>query len=251
MLQLFSDPVRARCLEEEAYRLAEHVGDQATAAVARAGAGYALVLQEKAIEAISELEHSVALAESVGDPRGVAWLLIILSGALLIDHARRDEGREKVERALSMALAPEKGADMAMPSFGEFALGLYWNWSGVPGRALEHFCRALELLGELELVPNLSSLLPQVARLLASPRPVQAARLAGAGLAFADRAGIRFPPRYQRGADLLREELGRRLGRARAERAWAEGGQLSTREAVALALAASRRSRRVNTMRGS
>ena len=251
MLELFSDPVKARSLEEEAYRLAEQMGDRATAAVARAGAGYALVLQEKAIEAIFELEHSVVLAESVGDPRGVAWLLIILSGALLIDHARRDEGRQKVERALSMALAPEQGADMAMPSFGEFALGLYWRWSGTPGCALEHFCRALELLGELELVPNLSSLLPQVARLLAASQPVQAARLAGAGLAFAERAGIRYPPRYRRGADLLREELGRRLGQVRAQRAWAEGGQLSTKEAVALALAASRRSRRLNAMPGS
>src|SRR5207249_2558512 len=65
MLELFSDPVRARSHEEEAYRLAEELGDQATAAIARAGAAYALILQEQVLEAIPELEQSVALAEQV------------------------------------------------------------------------------------------------------------------------------------------------------------------------------------------
>ena len=244
MLELFSDPARARCREEEAYRLAEQLGDQATAAIARAGAGYAGVLLENSIEAIPELEHSLALVERVGDPRGVAWVLIILSAALLTDHARREEGRRNVERALSMAVAPGEGGDQAMPSFGHFLLGLYWRWSGAPARALDHFRRALELLGELELVPNLSSVLLQVARLLASSEPVRAARLAGAGLAFAERAGVRFPPRNRRSADQLQAELRRRLGPARAQRAWADGGQLSTTEAVALALAVSGRHRR-------
>jgi predicted ATPase/transcriptional regulator with XRE-family HTH domain len=244
MLELFSDLARARRLEEEAYRLAEQLGDQATAAIARAGAGYASVLQENAIEAIPELEHSLALAERVGDPRGVAWVLIILSAALITDHARREEGRQKAERALAMAPAPGEGGDQAIPSLGHFVLGLYSRWSGAPARALEHFRRALELEGELEDVPNLASVLPQVARLLASSEPVRAARLAGAGLAFAERTGVRFPPRYRRAADRLQEELRHRLGPARAQRAWAEGGQLSTSEAVALALAASGRRRR-------
>jgi predicted ATPase/transcriptional regulator with XRE-family HTH domain len=243
MLELFSDPARALRREEEAYRIAEQLEDKATAAVARAGAGYAAVLQENSIEAIPQLEHSLALVESVGDPRGIAWVLIILSAALITDHARREEGRQNVERALSMAVAPAKDSDQAMPSFGHFLLGLYWRWSGAPARALEHFRRALELQGELELVPNLSSVLLQVARLLASSEPVRSARLAGAGLAFAERAGIRFPPRYRRAADQLQEELRRRLGARRAQRARAEGGQLSTSEAVVVALAGSIRHR--------
>jgi len=73
--------------------------------------------------------------------------------------------------------------------------------------------------------------------LLASAEPARAASLAGAALAFAERAGIRFPPRYRRAADLLRDELQCHLGSERTGRAWAEGGQLATSEAIALALA--------------
>jgi len=236
MLELFSDPARARCLEEEAYRLAEQLGDEATAAIARAGAGYALILQEQALEAVPELEQSVALAERVGDSRGIAWISIMLSLALLSDHSRREEGRRNVERALSMSLAAGEEGDKAMPSFAHFALGLYWRWSGEPTPALEHFRSSLELMRELELVPNLSSVLLQVARLMAMSEPARAARLAGAAIAFAERAGIRFPPRYGRAAERLYEDLQARLGAARAEDAWAEGAQLSTLEAVDLAV---------------
>jgi hypothetical protein len=180
MLQLFSDPVRARCLEQDAYGLAEQLSDHATSAIARAGAGYALILQEQALAAIPELEYSVALAERVGDARGIAWISSMLSIALLSDHTRRDEGRRNLERALSMSLAAGEDGDKAMPSFAHFILGLNWRWSGKPAHALEHFRSALELMRELELVPNLSSVLLQVARLLATSDPERSAELAGA-----------------------------------------------------------------------
>jgi len=241
MLELFSDPARARSHEEEAYRLAEELGDQATAAIARAGAAYALILQEQVLEAIPELEQSLALAEQVGDPRGVAWISSMLSIALLSDHARRDEGRRNVERALSMSLAAGEDGDKAMPSFAHFILGLYWRWTGQSATALEHFQAALELMRELELVPNLSSVLLQIARLLATSEPARAARLAGAAITFAERAGIRFPPRYGRAADQLYESLRGRLGATRAQNAWTQGSQLSTVEALELAVSGSGR----------
>jgi len=147
-----------------------------------------------------------------------------------------------------MAHVAGEDGDKAVPSFAHFLLGLHWRWSGQPGRALEHFCWALEALGELELVPNLSSVLLQVARLLAASDPTRAARLAGAGLAFADRAGLRFPPRFRRGADLLLEELRSRLGPEEADHAWAEGCQLATNEAIALALAPSGRRARSSSV---
>jgi predicted ATPase len=248
MLELFSDPVRARCLEQEAYGLAEQLSDQATSAIARAGAGYALILQEQALEAIPELEYSVALAERVGDARGIAWISSMLSMALLSDHTRREQGRRNMERALSMSLAAGEDGDKAMPSFAHFILGLYWRWSGKPAHALEHFRSALELMRELELVPNLSSVLLQVARLLATSDPERSAKLAGAAIAFAERAGLRFPPRYGRAADQLREDLRGRLGATCAQGAWTEGSQLPTLEAVDLAVMQSRpdkRSKRV------
>jgi tetratricopeptide (TPR) repeat protein len=245
MLELFSDPVRARALEEEAYRLAEELGDQATAAIARAGAGYALILQDQALEAIPELEHSVALAERVGDPRGIVWISSMLSLALLSDHARREEGHRKLERALSMSLAAADDGDKAMPSFAHFMLGLYWRWSGEPAQALEHFRLALQLMREFDTVPNLSSVLLQVARLVATSDPAQSARLAGAAMAFAERAGIRFPLRYSRAAERLYEDLQRRLGATPAQNAWIEGGQLSTLEAVDIGVTAAGANRRL------
>jgi hypothetical protein len=90
----------------------------------------------------------------------------------------------------------------------------------------------------------------QVARLLATSDPERSAKLAGAAIAFAERAGLRFPPRYGRAADQLHEDLRGRLGATRAEDAWTEGSQLSTLEAVDLAVTESRpdkRSKRVTT----
>jgi len=86
----------------------------------------------------------------------------------------------------------------------------------------------------------------QVARLLVPSDSVHAANLAAAALAFAERAGIRFPPRYRLAADNLREELRSRLGPSRTDRAWREGGQLSTTGAITLALQVTGRRRRAD-----
>ncbi len=242
-LEMFWDPLRSRQLEVEATALAEQLGDRATAAIAMALAGYSAVLEENAEEAIPVLERSLTLVEGLGDTRGVAWVLIILAGALITSHERREEGRQRIERALAMAAAAGEGGDQAVPSFGHFLLGLYWRWRGVPGRALDHFRRALALQGDLQMVPNLSSVLLQVARLLAASEPLRAARLAGAGLAFAEQAGVRFPPRYRLAAERLQDELERRLGQAPVQQAWSDGGRLSSDEAIALALVVSPGSR--------
>jgi hypothetical protein len=98
---------------------------------------------------------------------------------------------------------------------------------------------------EFDTVPNLSSVLLQVARLVATSDPAQSARLAGAAMAFAERAGIRFPLRYSRAAERLYEDLQRRLGATPAQNAWIEGGQLSTLEAVDIGVTAAGANRRL------
>ena len=236
---MFWDPARSRRLEEEASALAEQSGDNALAAVAMALAGYSSVLEENAQEATTVLEHSLGLIEDLGDTPGVAWLLIILAGGLITIHDRREEGRQKIERALTLTEATGEGGDRAVPSFGHFLLGLYWRWKGAPGRAMEHFERALVLLGNVQIVPTLSSVLLQVARLLVSSDPYRAGRLAGAGLAFAEQAGVRFPRRYHLAAARLQGEIDKRLGTALAHDAWLDGARLSSAEAIALALAGS------------
>jgi len=120
---MFWDPPRSRQLEEEASALAEQMGDRATAAIAMALAAYSAILDEDAEEAIPVLEQSLALVEALGDTRGVAWVLIILAGALLTNHERREEGRQKIERALAMAATDGDNGDQAVPSFGHFLLG--------------------------------------------------------------------------------------------------------------------------------
>ena len=107
----------------------------------------------------------------------------------------------------------------------------------MPWRALDHFRLAPGFLGDLQIVPTLSSVLFHVARLLEAAEPVRSARLAGAALAIAERAGVRFPARYRQGVDQLRSELELRLGMGPTQHAWAEGGRLSSDEAIALSLA--------------
>jgi hypothetical protein len=74
---------------------------------------------------------------------------------------------------------------------------------------------------------------------------VRSATLAGAAIAFAERAGLRFPLRYGRAADRLYEDLQRHLRATRARNAWTAGGQLSTLEAVELDVTAARANRRL------
>jgi hypothetical protein len=230
VLEMFWNPTRSRQLEAEAAALAEQSGDIALVAVATSLAGYSAVLEENAREAIPVLERSLTLVEALADTSGVAWLLITLAGGLITIHDRREEGRLKIERALALAEVAGEGGDRAVPSFGHFLLGLHWRWQGAPGRAMEHFERALDLLGDVTIVPTLSSVLLQVARLLVASDPHRAGRLAGAGLALAERAGVRFPPRYRRAADRLRNDLAKRLGTPLANQAWLDGARLSSAE---------------------
>jgi DNA-binding CsgD family transcriptional regulator len=90
-------------------------------------------------------------------------------------------------------------------------------------------------MGRLEDVPELAGMLLHIARLLAHDEPVRSARLAGAGLATAERAGVRLPPRLLGSIEHLRAELGQRLGGEQVRRAWADGEQLTIEEAVTLA----------------
>jgi hypothetical protein len=116
-----------------------------------------------------------------------------------------------------------------------FGLGLYWRWTGEPGQALDQFRLVLEPLRALQVIPTIAATLLHIARLLASAEPMLAARIAGAGLRLAERAGVYLPPRQVRGIDQLRFELGQRLGHEQASHAWTEGESLTTNEMVALA----------------
>jgi DNA-binding CsgD family transcriptional regulator len=117
----------------------------------------------------------------------------------------------------------------------DYGLGLYWRWTGHSRRALDHFRRGVELMGRLEVIPELAGTLLHIARLLAYDEPVRAARSAGAGLATAERAGVHLPPRLLGSIEHLRVELGQRLGVEQVRRAWADGERLTIEEAVTLA----------------
>jgi non-specific serine/threonine protein kinase len=153
-----------------------------------------------------------------------------LGWALLTDHNRREEGRFRLEQARAHA---EELGDRHSVGAADYGLGLYWRWTGHPARALDHFRRALETLRGIDVIPTLAATLLHIARLVAADEPVRAARLAGAGLAMAERAGVDLPPRL---VARLRTELGQRLGWRHARRAWADGEVLTLDEMVRLAL---------------
>jgi DNA-binding CsgD family transcriptional regulator len=232
LVEVLSDPAGAQRSLRHARRLATRL-DQSTLAHVEYRLGFAAFIEEDAGHAIRHLERALSVMERLGDQRGSVNVQVILAWALLPDHGRREEARIRLEHALQEAR--ELGDRYAAGS-ADYGLGLYWRWSGHPRRALDHFRNVLETTRALEIIPTLAGTLLHVARLLAPGEPVRAARVAGAGVAAARRAGVQVAPRLLGSIEHLRAELAQRLGEEQAKRAWTDGERLTMDEAVALAL---------------
>jgi DNA-binding CsgD family transcriptional regulator len=226
---VISNPDEARRLLNEARAIAAQL-DQETLAAVEYALGFAPFEEEDSDQAIVHMERANAVLERLADRSAGLQTHVGLGWALLTDHHRREEARVRLEHA--RANAQERG-DRHSVGAADYGLGLYWRCTGHPRRALHHFRRALETLRDIEVIPTLAATLLQIARLVAADEPVRAARLAGAGLAMGDRAGVDLPPRL---VERLRSELGQRLGLAQARRAWTEGEGLTLDEMVGLAL---------------
>jgi non-specific serine/threonine protein kinase len=231
LLEALSGPGEARRLLMEARRLVVRV-DQAELAAVDFSLGLAAWMAEDVGQAVRHLERALALTARLDDRRSNVMTEVVLAWALLTDHGRRDDARAKLEHAHQIAM--QLGDRYAAWS-ADYGLGLYWRWTGDPRRALDHFRRGLDQMHGLEVMPTLAGTLLQIARLLAAAEPVRAARIAGAGLATAERGGVHLPPRLLDSVEQLRVELGQRLGVEQARRAWADGERLTIEESVALA----------------
>jgi non-specific serine/threonine protein kinase len=232
LVEVLSNPAEAQRLLRQARALAARL-DQRTLAVVDYRLGFAAFVDGRMDRATRHLERALSVMERLGDQHGCVIVHIILGWTLLPDHGRREEARNRLERALKQAT---KLSDRYAAGSAEYGLGLYWRWSGHPGRALAHFRSVLDTTRALEIVPTTAATLLHVARLLAPGEPIRGARLAGAGLAAAKRGGVQLPPRLLQSLDQLRSELGQRLGDGQASRAWTDGELLTMDEAIALAL---------------
>jgi non-specific serine/threonine protein kinase len=231
LFEVHGDPAEARRLLSEARGLAARF-DQSELAAVDFYLGLAAWLGEDIELSIPHLERAIDLMERLGNRHSSVISQVVLGWALLTDHARREEARGLLEHAHELA---EQLGDRHGVAAADYGLGLYWRWTGHSRRALDHFRRGVELMGRLEDIPELAGMLLHIARLLARDEPVRSARLASAGLATAERAGVHLPPRLLGSIEHLRAQLGQRLGGAQVGRTWAEGERLTIEEAVTLA----------------
>jgi DNA-binding CsgD family transcriptional regulator len=234
MLASIGDPAEARELLKEARELAA-TRDKRTTAMIDLYLGVAAYAEEEgAASVIAHFHRSVATLVELNDARGTALLHIMIGWALLIDRSRRAEAHIQLEQ--NRQRAEELGDGYAV-GLADYGLGLYWRWGGQPQRALDHFRLSLVRLHSLQVAPGETSALLHIARLLASTDPQRASRLASAGLALAEHAGVHLPSRLVRSVEQLHADLATRLGHLQTQRAWADGARLSMSEAVTLALA--------------
>jgi non-specific serine/threonine protein kinase len=232
LLEGLGNPQKARTLLLQARELSVSL-DRATSAMVDYCLGFAAFIEEDAAAAIDYLEPAVDAIQALGDRNGAAIVSAMLGWVLLTEESRRAEARSRLERAHQVA--SELG-DRYTAAAADYGLGLYWRWTGQPRRALDSFRHALEPLRGLEGTPILSGAMLHIARLLAASEPAIAARLAGAGLAVAERMGVHFAPRLLNSIEHLRADLEQRLGGEYARRAWADGQRLTAGEAIELAL---------------
>ena len=231
-VEVLGDPAEARRLLTEARELAARF-DTATLASVDYLLGFAAFSDEHADQAIYHFERALSEITGVDIQRRSLPLHIGWGWALLTDRHRREEGRRRLERAYEHA---QQLGDRHSAGAADFGLGLYWRWTGHPLLALDHFRRVLVPLRGLQVIPTIAATLLHIARLLAPSEPVKAARLSGAGLAMAERAGVHIAERLTASMDQIRVELVQRLGNEHADRAWTSGQSLTVDEIVTLAL---------------
>jgi predicted ATPase/DNA-binding XRE family transcriptional regulator len=235
--EVLGHPSETRRLLGEARPLAERF-DLATLASVDYYLAFAAFSEEDVESAIRHFEHAFALVPGLGDERASVPMQIGLGWALLTHHDRREEGRVRLEHALERATA---FGDRHSIGAAHFGLGLYCRWTGDLKQSLDHFVDVLEPLRDLKVIPTLAATLLHIARLVAADDPVRAARVAGAGLAIAERADVHLPRRQVQGIEQLRSELSQRLGREQARRVWTEGESLTIDEMITFAIGAGRR----------
>jgi non-specific serine/threonine protein kinase len=228
-LEVISNPDEARRLLNEARAIAAQCDEETLAAVEYA-LGFAAFEEEDSDQAIFHMEQANAVLKRLAKRPAGLQTQVGLGWALLTDRHRREQARVLLEHARTKA---QELGDRHSVGAADYGLGLYWRWTGHPRQALDHFRRALETLRGIEVIPTLAATLLHIARLVAADDPVRAARLAGAGLAIGDRAGVDLPPRL---VERLRTELEKRLGTAQARRSWSDGEGLTLDEMLGLAL---------------
>jgi predicted ATPase/DNA-binding SARP family transcriptional activator len=218
----------ARRYLEESLAISVELGDRRGEAWARTTLGQLCWAIEDHGGGRAQLERSIPMHEELGDRFGLARALIHLGSALSIPGGDA-EGRCHLERGVAMA---EELGDRWGMAYGLMLLGFAEIEAGKGASAGLRFRDALNLrVGGFMAGP-----LEGLAHLVAEESAERAMRLLGAAMEIRDRFGGRRPPVMDRVIEPIRGRAERHLEPDLARRAWDEGHQMTTEEALAFAL---------------
>jgi len=175
--------------------------------------------------------RSLELHEQIGDRVGICRSLVFLGGVLTQRPESMTEGQETLRRALAIAQELE---DVWGQGFARVFLG----WAEIalrnPELAAAHLSHVVRTPA---LGPVRGTAIEGLARLSLERDPRRAARLVGACASVRESGGGIPPPWLRRRGEAVRAEAEQVLGPAATERAWQEGRQMSTEQAITYALA--------------
>jgi predicted ATPase/DNA-binding SARP family transcriptional activator len=226
----------ARERHDEALALHRALGNQGGAAYSLNGLGLVAIDLADLPWARSVLEESLATFRRLGHQRGVAYALNNLGRVALADEDLA-LAQPLLDEALTLfrGVGEQEGVGHALNNLGAAIVQ-----AGNPEGAQSFYRQSLALFQRLGNRRGIIHSLEGSARLLAAAgKPELSARLSGAAEAIQESVGIAAsePERAERNA--RRAALTQRLSRAGQESdAWAEGRELSSEEAVRVALEA-------------
>ncbi len=232
LASLQQDHVGARELAQEHLALSSALDDKAGEAWARQSLGFIEWEAGDHQAATRHLRRSLAMHQARGDRLGACRSLIFLATAMTYIPDSRQQGRIELERGLHRA--SELG-DAWGQGWAQIFLGFADADAGDRRLAATRFAGALtvEALG-----PIRAAGLDGLAALAAADDPLRAIRLLGAATAHRRRHGGSPVPHFQRRSEAVRAQAEQRIDPLTAQRAWNEGLQMTTEEAIAYAFPA-------------
>jgi predicted ATPase/DNA-binding SARP family transcriptional activator len=219
----------SRRLIEESLALSIQLGDRVAEAWARTTLGQLSWMEDDPGTARRQLEQSVAMHEALDDRVGLARSLIHLGTAMCLPTPV-PEGRAHLDRGLVMA---QELGDKWGEAYALMMLGFAEIDAGELASARPRFQEALQTRA---LGPIMAGPMEGLAHLVAEQDPDRAMRLLGAAMGFRQRLVSRPPPIIVRRIERVRALAERHLEPGAAQRAWEEGRQMATEDALAYAL---------------
>ncbi|MDX6690786.1 MAG: hypothetical protein QOG15_2243 [Solirubrobacteraceae bacterium] len=214
----------------QARELCAELGERALEGWARFFLGLGETFAGALVSGRANLQAARALHRDLG-VRGEALATAALGFGFLMDD-EPDRARELIEEALALNLARD---DTWGQGQCQVYLGILAEETGAqPGRASEHYRRAIELHRPYGGGPLLPVALVGQAGVAGRRDPERGLLVAAAAYALRARGGGEFAPLFRTRTERVRAALTTAVG-AQAPRVWAQGSRLGMDDAIALA----------------